>query len=130
MLITNNIADGAGLHPFESIQTGRIAADQDTVDQAGCFIVTQRLGQHRPDIVVVADPQTGLPANGLDKFIQHIFDVVPAHVFHLCHGNAHTLNLFRPHVLEDLGSIRFAQRHQQNRGLLDPRNLAPGFGRR
>ena len=109
MFIANDVANGPGLHPLESIEAGGIAANQDAIDQAGCLVVAERLGEHRPDVLVIAYAKPGLPAYGINKLVHHVGHFVLADILHLSHGHAHTLDLFGAHVLEDFCGIRFAQ---------------------
>ena len=109
MLVADDVAHCTGLHPFEGIKARGVATNEDAIDQARCLVISQRLGQHRADVLIITNTQTGLAAHGVNELIHHIGNFVLADVLHLGHGHAHTLNFLWPHMLEDLSGVRFAQ---------------------
>jgi len=128
VLEADHVGHGTGLHPLEAVQAAGVATQQDTVDQAVGLVFAQGRGEHFADIAVRTHAEAGLVADDLDEFAHHLLDLLAVHVAHLRHCHTHPLDLFGPHMAQHLGSIGFAQRQQQNGGLVDPGQFGVGGG--
>jgi len=128
VLKADHIGNGTRFHPLEAIQAAGVATQQDAVDQAVGLVFAQGRGEHFADIAVRAHAEAGLVADDLDEFAHHLLDLLAVHVAHLRHRHTHPLDLLGAHVAQHLGGIGFAQRQEQNGGLVDPGQLGIGGG--
>jgi len=92
---------------------------RNAVDQAAGLVLAERLGKHLANVTVGADAEAGLVADDLDELAHYLFDLCLLHVAHLRHGSTDALHLFRTEVTQDLRSVGFTQREQQDGGLVD-----------
>src|SRR5690606_28993807 len=114
VFVADQVGHLAGFHPLQGIQTGGVAAQQNTVDQGTGFVVTQRLGKHITDVSIGTQAHTGLAADRFQKFRHHAFHLRLVNVGKRRHGRTDPLYFFRAHVFQNLGGVFFAQAHQQN----------------
>ena len=123
MLVADHVGHCARFHPLEAVQAAGVATQQDAVDQAVGLVFAQGRGEHLANVAVGADAQAGLVADDLDELAHHLLDLLAVHIAHLRHGHAHSLDLFRAHVAQHLGSVGFTQGQQQHGGFVDPGQL-------
>ncbi len=64
MLEPDQLGDGLRIHPLQGFQALVGAADVDTVDDAGGFVLAQRIHQHFPEELVGADAHGRLGLDG------------------------------------------------------------------
>ncbi len=124
VLEPDELGDFPRVHPFQRLQPFGRAADVDTVDDAGGFVLAQRVDQHLAQKFLRADPYGRLAFHGRVEFGDDALDLVARDAAQLRHGRADALHLFCAHVLEYLGGFGFPECQQQNGSALGARARA------
>ena len=119
VLVANHIGNGTRLHPLQAVQATGTATEQDAVDQVARLVLAQRRGEHLADVGIGTHTEAGLVADDVDELGHHLLDLLAMDIAHASHGHADALHFLRPEVTQHLRGIGFAQRKQQNRGLVD-----------
>ncbi len=122
MLMHHEIRNGAGVHPFQFVDTGRIAAENAVHQRAG-FVFTQRADEHLANVFRCTNRDARLPRNGIEKRIEHDRNLAHVDAAQAGHRRADALHLARVEMLEHARRIVFAQRQQQHRGAIDALHL-------
>ncbi len=119
VLVLDEVGGGGGVHPFEALDAGGVAALQDARDQVGRLVVAQRLGQHRADVVVGIDMDRRVLLRHAQEFIEDAFHLGARHRLQGSHGMADFLHLARPEMLQHFRSMVLAQGDEQRGALLE-----------
>ena len=85
------------------------------LDQVGCVVGAERLGQHRAD-KVVGTQADGRELFGIEaEFFHHIDNLLARYFPQFGHCHAHPLGIAVRQLLNYRSGLVFTQRHQQDR---------------
>jgi hypothetical protein len=119
VLVAQQLGDRSGVHPLEALDAGDVGALQDAVEQQGGLVFAERLAQHRADVLVGVVDEAQLLLGDRMEELQHGLEALARDRLHARDRLADALHFLRRQVLQHLGGVFLAERHQQDRGILE-----------